>query len=61
MFGDVAMQACLTDHAAHREVYTLVGRAHAIAYWDIDPSMAVLEHWRAYYPQELFEIGRAHV
>ena len=48
---DVAMQACLTDHAAHREVYTLVGRAHAIAYWDIDPSMAVLEHWRAYYPQ----------
>mgnify|MGYP007078071810 CR=1 FL=1 len=54
MFGDVAMQACLTDRSAHREVYRLVGRLHSIAYWDIDEKMPLLEMWRAYYPQELF-------
>ena len=52
-------QACLTEHAAHREVYTLVGRAHSIAFWDVDPNMATLEHWRAYYPQELFPAEKA--
>ena len=42
MFGDVAMQACLTDHSAHREVYRLVGRAHTIAFWTVDEKMAQL-------------------
>ena len=59
MFGDVAMQACLTDHSSHREVYRLVGRAHSIAFWDVDTKMATLEHWRAYYPQELFPAEKA--
>lgn len=54
MFGDVAMQSCLTDRTAHREVYRLVGRAHSIAFWDKDEKSPLLELWRAYYPQELF-------
>jgi thiol-disulfide isomerase/thioredoxin len=59
VFGDVAMQACLTEQTSHREVYRLVGRAHAISQWDRDMKMAVLEHWRAYYPQELFPSEKA--
>ena len=59
MFGDVAMQACLTEHSSHREVFRLVGRAHSIAQWDKDTKMALLEHWRAYYPQELFPSEKA--
>ena len=48
------MQACMVEHSSHREVYKLVGRAHSVAYWDVDKKMAPLEFWRAYYPQELF-------
>ena len=36
-----------------------MGRAHSIAFWDIDSKMAVLEHWRAYYPQELYASEKA--
>ena len=54
MFGEVAMQACLTDHSVHREVFKLVGRAHSIAYWDVEQKMPLLELWRAYFPAELF-------
>ena len=36
-----------------------MGRAHSISFWDVDPHMAVLEHWRAYYPQELFAAEKA--
>lgn len=61
MFGEVAMQACLTDRSAHREMYRLVGRAHSIAYWDVDTKMAPLEHWRMYYPQELHPSEKARL
>ena len=59
LFGEVAMQACLTERSAHREVFKLVGRGHSIAMWDVDSKMALLELWRAYYPQELFASEKA--
>ena len=59
LFGEVAMQAALTERSAHREVFKLVGRGHSIAMWDMDNKMALLELWRAYYPQELFASEKA--
>jgi len=58
-FGEVAMQACLTESSAHRDVYQLVGRAHSISHWSADKKMAPLHFWRAYYPQELFPSEKA--
>ena len=50
----VTMQACLTQRSSLRSVYKLVGRAHEIAFWQADDKLPVLDHFRQYYPEELF-------
>jgi hypothetical protein len=54
VFGDVSMQACLTDKTADRSCYRIVGRCHDVEYWHLsDSKMPQLDHFRPYYPQEL--------
>ena len=63
IFGVVAMQACLTQRSSLRSVYRLVGRAHEIAFWQADTKLPLLDHFRQYYPEELFpteKVCRAH-
>ena len=55
VFGDVSMQACLTEQSALRSCYRIVGRLHDIEYWGgKDENLPQLDHFRAYYPEELY-------
>jgi hypothetical protein len=55
IFGEVSMQACLTEQSTWRSCYRLVGRSHDIEHWpNKDPKLPLLDHHRAYYPDELF-------
>ena len=55
IFGQVSMQACLTEQSVSRACYRLVGRAHDIAHWpNKDPKLPLLDLTRAYYPEELY-------
>ena len=59
IFGSVQMQACQTERTSKRTIYQLVGRAHAIAWWEPDARLPPLDHHRAYYPEELFPSEKA--
>ena len=49
------MQACLTEQSTLRSCFRLVGRAHDIEHWpNKDPKLPQLDHYRAYYPEELY-------
>ena len=55
IFGEVSMQACLTEQTTSRSCYRLVGRSHDIEHWpNKDPKLPLLDHHRAYYPEELY-------
>ena len=55
IFGEVSMQACLTEQSTWRSCYRLVGRSHDIEHWpNKDPKLPLLDHHRAYYPDELY-------
>ena len=54
IFGQVSMQACLTEQSVCRTCYRLVGRAHDITHWPSkDSKLPLLDATRAYYPGEL--------
>ena len=51
----MSMQACLTDQSSARSCYRLVGRSSEIEHWPTkDPKLPLLDHHRAYYPEELY-------
>ena len=54
IFGEVSMQACLTEQSTWRSCYRLVGRSHDIQSWVEDSRLPPLDHFREYYPNELF-------
>ena len=55
IFGQVSMQACLTEQTAARACYRVVGRCHDIEFWpNADDKLPQLDHFRAYYPEELY-------
>ena len=55
VFGEVSMQACLTEQSSSRTSYRLVGRSHDIEHWPSkEPKLPLLDHHRPYYPEELF-------
>ena len=56
IFGEVSMQACLTEQSTSRACYRLVGRSHDIEHWpNKDPKLPLLDqHYRAYFPDELY-------
>ena len=54
VFGEVSMQACLTERTASRSCYRVVGRCHDIEHWSKDERLPQLDHFRAYYPEELY-------
>ena len=54
IFGNVTMQACVVEETTKLKVYRLVGRSHDIHAWAQDKRWPALDHWRQYYPSELF-------
>ena len=54
IFGAVTMQACIVEETTKRKCYRLVGRSHDITAWEPDTRLPPLDHWRQYYPSELF-------
>lgn len=48
------MQACIVEETSKRKCYRLVGRSHDIASWVKDERLPPLDHFRQYYPNELF-------
>jgi thiol-disulfide isomerase/thioredoxin len=54
IFGNVTMQACLVEETTKRKCYRLVGRSHDIQSWVEDPRIPPQDHFREYYPNELF-------
>ena len=60
VFGDVSMQACLTEQTAARTCFRIVGRCHDIEFWPSkDDRLPQLDHFRAYYPEELYPHEKA--
>ena len=55
VFGEVSMQACLTERSSLRACYRIVGRCHDIEFWPSrDEQLPQLDHFRPYYPEELY-------
>ena len=54
IFGQVTMQACVVEETTKRKCYRLVGRSHDIQSWVEDTRLPPLDHFREYYPNELF-------
>ena len=55
VFGEVSMQACLTEQSKLRSCYKVVGRNHDIEFWPRpDETLPQLDHHRPYYPEELY-------
>jgi thiol-disulfide isomerase/thioredoxin len=54
IFGNVTMQACVVEETTKRKCYRLVGRSHDIQSWVEDSRLPPLDHFREYYPNELF-------
>ena len=47
VFGEVSMQACLTEQTAARACYRVVGRCHDIEFWPArDDKLPQLDHFR---------------
>ena len=59
IFGQVSMQACLTQRSSLRAVYMLVGRNHTLAHWSPDTKLPLMGAFREYYPDELFPSEKA--
>jgi len=59
IFGNVTMQACVVEETTKRKCYRLVGRSHDIQSWVEDPRIPPQDHFREYYPNELFPRRRA--
>jgi thiol-disulfide isomerase/thioredoxin len=54
IFGNVTMQACVVEETTKRKCYRLVGRSHDVQSWVEDTRLPPLDHFREYYPNELF-------
>ena len=60
IFGDVALQASLTDKFSLRQTYKIVGSPHQVHYWSKnDQPKAALEVFRPYYVGELYPSEKA--
>ena len=53
IFGDVALQASLTDRLVLKQTYKIVGSAHKLHFWQTQPAKPSLHVFRPYYVNEL--------